>query len=102
MTIGQLFNEIGLPLHAVNGMLLEMSAHNRDHACSWLTAIDQNADIDQLTMAHLPFIGRALAKVQGEIYLDGKQYYSLELDENAMQYAIRQLDPYFRRGAERT
>lgn len=45
----------------------------------------------------MPFIGWAIGIANGTNYLDNGNLYPLSIDDNAMRYAMENLDRFFRR-----
>ena len=95
MTIRILFNEIGLPAYAIDQFFNEINRYNLKNPETLLSRIDLDAGVDTITLSQVPFIGRALAKVQGIAFLDEDRLFPLTVDENALHFAMKVLDKYY-------
>jgi hypothetical protein len=97
MNIQELLMEVGLPPREIGRLLHEIRAHNEQYPEKRVQELVLRESIDQVLMTQLPFIGRAIASVRGDRYLDSEGKFPLELDENALRYAAYKLDKYYRR-----
>ena len=96
MTIEELLLDVGLPPEEIASLLREIRAYNAQHPGGPVPEPELKGPMDQVLMIQLPFIGRAIAGVRGDQYLDSEGKFPLDVDENAMRYAAYKLDKYFR------
>jgi len=97
MTIQEMLLEVKLPHKAIGLLVRNIQDYNKRHPDKPVPELDIKEPVDQLLMAHLPFVGRAIAEVRGDDYLDSEGKFSLTIDENALRYAAYKLDKYYRK-----
>jgi len=97
LTIKELLLEVGLSPREISLLLIDMKAHNEQYADRRVQLPDLNENIDQLLLAQLPFIGRAIAKAKGDVSLDIESKFPLSIDENALRYAAYKLEKFYSR-----
>lgn len=97
MIIQELLDELGLLQEEIDLLLSEMKDYNKLHRNNMVPALELKESIDQILITQIPFIGRAIAKIRNEHYLDITRMYPLRLDENATRYAMHKLEKYYRK-----
>lgn len=97
MTIQELLADAGLPPREIELLLHEIRTYNEDHPERPVQEIHLKEPVGEVLMAQLPFIGRAIAKVKGNRFLDSEGRFPLDIDENALCYAAYKLDKYYRK-----
>lgn len=96
MTIQELLTDLGLPQQEIGLLLREMKVYNEQHPTKAVPALQLTSNIDQILISQTPFIGRAIARVRNERFLDREEKFALSTEENAMLYATYKMDKYFR------
>ena len=95
LTIKELLSEVGLSPRETGLLLIDIKAHNEQYVDRRVKLPDLNESIDQLLLAQLPFIGRAIAKAKGDVFLDGEGNFPLTIDVNALRYAAYKLEKFY-------
>lgn len=97
MTIRELYEELGFTEREIGHVNHQINNHNLKCPDQQIAPLDLNDDLDAVYTSHLAVFGKAIARMNGDLYLNNDEHYSLEHNENAAQYGLEHLDKYFRR-----
>jgi len=96
MLITELFAHFEITKQMIDQMSDDIEQFN-EQSGSQVPVPELLDSIDKILYTQLPFIGRAIGKVKGIEFMDGRKQFPLTIDENATIFAFGVLSKFYKK-----